>query len=175
VLQPRPQVVAAVAPDLPAEHGMIAPQHAHGRHVDDGEAARLEQPEHLGDRRLLVGVGQRIQDIEGSDDIKGSTGKRHRRHAGACEPGAARLATDAETDFGQVEAVGAAESVEQNEVGTGSASAVEQARIRPARGRLSEQRRDESAEAAEPEMARFRSCGRAQQMFHPAHCIVFVT
>jgi hypothetical protein len=24
-------------------------------------------------------------------------------------------------------------------------------------------------------MARFRSCGRAQQVFHAAHCIVFVT
>jgi hypothetical protein len=31
-----------------------------------------------------------------------------------------------------------------------------------------EQRRDERTEAAEPEMARFRSCGGAQQVFHAA-------
>src|SRR5204862_1328626 len=112
---------------------------------------------------------------EGCDDIKGSGGEGHRRHGGAGETGPARLAADAEADFGQVEAVGQAEPVEKRDVGTGSASAVEQTRVRPARGRIPEQRRDESAEAAEPEMARFRSCGCAQQVFHSAHCIVFVT
>jgi hypothetical protein len=40
---------------------------------------------------------------------------------------------------------------------------------------MPEKRRDERAKAAEPEVPRFRFRGRAQQMFHAAHCIVFVT
>ena len=37
-LQPRPQIGAAVAPDLPAQHGVVAAQHAHRRDVDDARS-----------------------------------------------------------------------------------------------------------------------------------------
>src|SRR3954471_23635778 len=70
---------------------------------------------------------------------------------------------------GQVDALGAPKSIEELQIRAGAAAAVQHPRRSAAaslaRG-VPEQRRDESAEAAEPEMTRFRSRGRAQQAFH---------
>ena len=109
---------------------MVAAQHLHRRHVDDREPARLQQPVHLGNRRLFVRIGERIQNIEGSDDIKGGRRKGHGGDGRAREPRAAGFAADSQPDFGQIEAEGAAESVEEFEVGAGAASAIEQTRRR---------------------------------------------
>ena len=145
---------------------MIAAQHRHRRDVDDRAAARLQQPEHLADRRPLVRLGQRIQHVERRDDVEAGAGKGNGGHAGAREARAARVTADAESGLGEVEPVGAAEAGEQCEVGAGAAAAIEQPRVRQSGGRALEQRRDECAEAAEPEVTRFRPCGCAQQVFH---------
>jgi len=100
--------------------------------------------------------------------MKGSRGEGSGSDRRAREPRPARLAADSQADFRQIEPIGAAERAEQVHVGAGAAAAVEQASVGHSGGRALEQRRDERAEAAEPKMARFRSCGRAQQMFHGA-------
>ena len=68
----------------------------------------------------------------------------------------------------QIEAVGAAEATQHLEVRAGPAAAIEERGFaRPARA-VPDEGRDEGAEAAEPEVARFRYRGRAQQVFHAA-------
>src|SRR5206468_8257997 len=91
------------------------------------------------------------------------------------EPPAPGLAAKAQTDGRQVEAVGAAESGEQIDVGAGAAAAIDKARVAPRADGALQKGGDEGSQAAEPEVTRLGARGGAQQMLHARHCIVCVT
>jgi len=156
-----------------AEHRVVTAKEVHRRHVDDRVPAGLEHPEHLGDRGPFRLVLERVEHVERGHQIEGGARKRRRRDVGAGEPPAAGFAADVQAGGAQIEAEGAAVRRQHLDVRAGTAAAVEEERVRPpGEGRLDE-RRDEGAEAAEPEVTRFRDRGRAQQVFHRRDCTVF--
>src|SRR5439155_10712612 len=104
--------------------------------------------------------------------VKPAARKWRGRDGGAGYRRAAGLAGESRAELGKVEAEGAAEASEQLEVGPRAAAAVEHERRRSALNGGANERRDEPAEAAEPEMARLGAGRGAQQVFHAAHCSV---
>src|SRR5207237_3401320 len=119
-----------------------------------------------GDRAALVRVLEGIEHVERRDDVECAARKRRRRDARAREMAASFVASDAQAGGAEIEPVRAAERAEPLEVCAGAAPAVEDERRDSARGGGPDERGDERAKAAEPEVPRLRSRGRAQQMFH---------
>ena len=145
---------------------MIAPERLHRRHVDHDESARFGHPEHFGDGGVFDGFLERIQHVEGSDDIEGIGRKRDRSHRRAREPRPSCLAADFQADCCQIESVSAPELSKKYQVIPGTAPAIEDKWIDSAFGRLTEKWKDEQTETTKPEMSRLGTRGGAQQMLH---------
>ena len=158
-----------------AQDGVIAAQRRHRGDVDDRVAARFHQAKHLADRAPLVDLVERVEDVEGSDEVERAARKRRRHDARAREAPAPGLAPNPQAWRAEVEPVRASGRAEPLDVRAGPAAAVEDERRGASGCGDFDERADEGAEAAEPEVPRFRFRGRAQQTFHARDCIVFAT
>src|SRR5207247_512503 len=117
----------SVTAQLTAEHRVIAAKNLECRDIDDGEAPRLEQPEHLVQCSLLLPVVERIEDVERGDKIECASRKGRSRHACSCQPRTAGLPTESQSRLRQVEPVCVTEPTEPFDVRTRTAAAVENA------------------------------------------------
>jgi hypothetical protein len=120
-----------------------------------------------------------IQDVERRHQVERCGREGGRGDAGAGEQRATGHPAQAKPGFRDVEAVGAADLIQERQVGAGAAAAVEQAShasVAGLCGRMPQERIDERTKASKPEMTRFSVRGRAQKMVHPVvleDCIVY--
>jgi hypothetical protein len=145
---------------------VVTPQDLHRRHIDQGVSAGPEQPIHFRDGCSFVPVLEGIEDVKRRDQVERRAREGRRGDRRAREPRASGLAAKAQTDGGQVKAVGSAESGEQIDVGAGAAAAIDKARVAPLADRTLQKGGYEGSQAAEPEVTRLGARGGAQQMLH---------
>ena len=128
---------SAVALHLAAEDGMVAAQDVHGGDVHNDVAAGARDAVHFCHRGALLRLVQGVEHVERGHDVERVRRKGDVGHAGERQAGSARLASDAQADRGQIEAVGASEAREELEVVARATPAVEQGRgriVRPSPG-----------------------------------------
>jgi len=155
----------AVTADLRRQHRMVPLERFQRGHVDDHRTARLEHAVHLGDRRALDGIGQRIENVERRHESEPRVRKRQLRHGGARDRFGAVLPGVLKSGPCEVDTVCGAVSAEHREVVPGAAAAVENAGAASGCGTRDEWF-DESAEAAEPEMVALRARGGLEETIH---------
>src|SRR5581483_8445621 len=156
---------------------MIAPERFHRRNVDQRMASGPEQPIHLNERGPFDRLRQGVQDVERRHEIERRVGERGGGDRRPDQPRAASGATELQAGGGQVEAGRAAEALQPVEICAGAAAAVEDLHAAAAADGAPRDGERKRAESAEPEVARFGSRGRAQEMLHRRDwdCIVCAT
>jgi hypothetical protein len=115
-------------------------------------SARGEHAKHLGQRGLFVPVVQRVNDVEGGDDVEGPALKGKAGRGGLGDRALAALVRVGEAGPGQIDAGSTPVAAQHAQVVPGSASAVENLRRLDAARRVLHERRHEPPQPAEPEV-----------------------
>ena len=116
-------------------------------------------------------VVERVEDVERGDEVELAGRERQSGRGCACDLALSAAARVGETAPGDVDAAGAAVAAEHRQVVAGAAAAVEDAadRVAPAVARSSSGR-DETAEAAEPEVITLGARRGFEQSVHECVC-----
>jgi hypothetical protein len=167
-LEVHAETAARVSLHLAAEHRMVAPEPRQRGHVQDEVTSGAHHPIHLFERRPGAPVVERIDDVEGRDDVEDAVaeGQGRRRSLGG-EALAVPLRVG-QAAVGEVDAERRTVTAQHAEVVSGAAAAVEEPQPLAAEraGRLVEQRRDEAAEPVEPEMFALGARGHFEKSIH---------
>ena len=155
-----------VAPDLSAEHGMVAGEHFYCGNVDDDLSSWPQHPIHLIECVPLHLVVEGVEHVERGDEVE--LAGRERQSSRGCTGDAhfAEAASVGESTPGDVDPAGAAVAAQHREVVSGAAAAVEDERIAAAGSGALEQRLDEPTESVEPEVIPF-GAGRGFEQVDP--------
>src|SRR5262249_52318608 len=142
----------SVTPYLGHQRRVIPSQHVERRCVHDQRTTVTQYTMHLFDGAFLRLIVQTIQDVEREDCVERFVGEWEGVHAGLCNPARAVLSSELQPPPREVDTMGAAELLEEEQIGAGAAAAVEQSRSCDARDRIEDEGSDEATKSSEPEM-----------------------
>ena len=160
------QAAARRAVHFPPEQRVVASQHAERRHVHDHPATRTQHAEHLGHRRPLLTLVQRIEHIERGHQVEEPGAHRDVGHRCAGHAALSRPIGHLDAPLRDIQAERAAEFGEDAKVGAGPTAAVEDGRRCATGDRLDDERPNEGAEASEPEVDLFGAIGSFEKAIH---------
>ena len=165
-LELRAKLALRVAADFAAKRRMIAFQYVERGNVDHGEAAGPEDPEHFLQRRLLGGRFEAVEHVERQHDVERRVREGQVRHAALYQSRQTAIVPESDSAPEQLEAERGAVLLEQRKVRAGAAAGVEQSRIRSSGRGFFDERRNETFEAAKPEMPLFGLKRALEQRVH---------
>ncbi len=145
---------------------MIAFQDVERGDVEHGEAAGPENPEHFLQRRLLGWRFEAVEHVERQHHVERCVPERQLGHAGLYQSRQTAFVSESDSAPEQLEAERGAVLPQERKVRTGAAARVEQSRIRSSGRGFLDERRDETFEAAKPEMPLFGLKRALEQRVH---------